>query len=49
MKELEKFQHIELNYSDKVAIDGGCFFEDLWTSIKEEFIEGFNDGSGANC
>ena len=49
MKKLKCFNVVQLNLEDAKIINGGCFFEDLWNSIKEEFIDGFNDGSGANC
>lgn len=49
MKELHYFKVVELRMEDANTINGGCFFLDLWDSIKKEFREGFNDGSGANC
>lgn len=49
MNNLEFFNVRELITSEIEETNGGCFFHRLWVSLKEGFIDGFNDGSGANC
>lgn len=49
---LENLGVQEMDAYETIKIDGGIWPNPVlygWQKIKEAFLEGFNDGSGANC